>query len=276
MPNRGHTIQQNSSAFKHDEFGISEIIRLLLRHKIFLAFLITFAFMTVGFQHWLMPSYQARAMLSVQSASSNLMQAMSSRISGFGAGDDEPRAMDRYVVKLRSYEFFLLAADALQAGEDFQRIPASNFSRETPYEKLKNLLNEGTPGSLATIPTRERLAELLTKWTTISSNGSNLVISVSTPSKTFAVFLANFIAEVAKNRSSVKAPKTWIKPTLISRSRSGMLKRMSRLLKRRSTSTKKEAILSRSVVAPRLLRLKVWRSSRRSAELKLNKTRIKA
>ncbi|MBI3542197.1 MAG: polysaccharide biosynthesis tyrosine autokinase [Deltaproteobacteria bacterium] len=191
---------------KSEELDLGEIVRLFLRHKFLLAFLIITAIITACLEHVSFPSFRVSAIVSVQNTENSYTQQISARlmngVMGGGSGPENSREVpEKFFQLLSSFEYDLEVAKALRATKEFEGINPELFVRkglvETLRHKVKKALFHEDPDANLQL-SDERLASILGRWIGFGKGGvDNIVVTVTTTDPTLSLQVVNLAAETA-------------------------------------------------------------------------------
>ncbi|MBI3558180.1 MAG: polysaccharide biosynthesis tyrosine autokinase [Deltaproteobacteria bacterium] len=191
---------------KNEELDLGEIVRLFLRHKFLLAFLVITAVITASLEHLSFPSFRVIAMISVANSDNSYTQALTSRLTGAAGGgvlqaDSYHEVPEKYFQHLASFDYFLSVAKAVHQSKEFETLNPDLFLRKTLIESLRHRVKKFLFHEDADVNhtfSDDRLASILTGWLTFGKSGTdNIVVTATTSDPALTLFIINIAADSA-------------------------------------------------------------------------------
>ena len=191
---------------KGEELDLGEIVRLFVRHKLLLAFLVITAIITASLEHLSFPSYRVTALVSVANSDNSYTQALTARLTGAAGGgmlqaDGYHEVPDKYFQHLASFDFYLAVARAVHQSKEFETLNPDLFLRKSLLDSLryrvkKIIFHEDT--DVNRVFSDDRLASILTSWIIFTKGGTdNIVVTVTTSDPALTLMIVNITAETA-------------------------------------------------------------------------------
>jgi capsular exopolysaccharide synthesis family protein len=181
------------------EWDIWDLVHLLVRNRRVFALLIPAALATASVEHFCFPSFKVKASLLVQEANNNPLQAVSAKLSGLSG--DEKESTERYLAKLRSFDYFLTAANSLKESSYADSIKADVFTPRWKWIQLaERTFDVGDHKRKLKQLSNEAIAQTLMGWVTFGREGQDsIAISVETPEHDLSLLLTNILSEAASS-----------------------------------------------------------------------------
>jgi capsular exopolysaccharide synthesis family protein len=182
---------------KRPDWDIWDLVHLLMRNRACFLVLMLVSLLAATVEHYSFPSFKVKSILFVQDANNNPLQALSAKLGGLSG--DEKEAAERYLMKLRSFDYYLAAAGRLKATPEAAKYRADVFNSRW---KLVQLVEKAIPLRLhdQTIQdlSNETVAQTLASWITFGREGTDSIsITISTPDKKLSLLLSNLLSDVA-------------------------------------------------------------------------------
>jgi capsular exopolysaccharide synthesis family protein len=181
------------------EWDIWDLVHLLVRNRRVFALLIPAALATASVEHFCFPSFKVKASLLVQEANNNPLQAVSAKLSGLSG--DEKESTERYLAKLRSFDYFLTAANSLKESSYADSIKADVFAPKWKWIQLaERTFDVGDHKKKLKQLSTEAVAQTLMGWVTFGREGADsIAITVETPEHDLSLLLTNILSEAASS-----------------------------------------------------------------------------
>jgi len=181
------------------EWDIWDLIHLMVRNRRVFALLIPAALATASVEHFCFPSFKVKASLLVQEANNNPLQAVSAKLSGLSG--DEKESTERYLAKLRSFDYFLTAANSLKDSTYADSIKADVFAPRWKWIQLaERTFDVGDHKKKLRQLSSEAIAQTLMGWVTFGrENQDSIAITVETPERDLSLLLTNILSDTASS-----------------------------------------------------------------------------
>jgi Mrp family chromosome partitioning ATPase/predicted nucleic acid-binding Zn-ribbon protein len=182
------------------ELGVIVVktLKLLVRNRWMLALLCVGSMTSIYIDHCFFPSFTGRSTVYLKDANNNPLQAISSKLGGNNLQEFKS-VPEKYLLYLRSNEFFLRSAKALRHSPEFSNVSKSPFFHRQSigpwfldFVFFRFFSNENR------LLTDDFVANAISYWVSFSPNTTeSFTITVITPDPELTLLLSNVLAKVA-------------------------------------------------------------------------------